>query len=207
MVAIAVGEIAGLLYFREQFLRHPSYGERALTGFLILSLMSIALIVPYLWSDWLLQRQIKYFEVVLVVVLGPATFLKFHQGKEFQAILNGMIALVALTAILPRLFGSERMPSRGADRRIAEDSRNESSPFAARNLGGRYFGMLLVWLVATELSFSHTTAPISFSIKALFALPALWLAWESLFQFSEGMRDRRSAKAAGRKANTQRGRA
>jgi hypothetical protein len=207
MAVVATIAIAGLIHFYQQFLLHPSYGGRALTGFLMLSLLGIALIVPYLWSDWLQRRQIKYFEVALVVVLGPAAVLRFNQGKIFQAVLDGTIALVGLLAILPRLLGPKKMRARETVHKTAEDAGNEQKPFAIRETGGRYFGMLLIWLIAMEMSFSHIKGHIPFWYRAAFVLPALWLAWESIFQFSKGIRDLRSAKATIRDVNDKGGRA
>jgi hypothetical protein len=207
VIVIAIVEIAGLIYFYDQYLHRPTHGVGALIGFLMLSLMTIALIVPYLWSDWLLGRQIKYFDVVIVVVLAPAALLRFNQGKVFQAVLNGVIALVVLIAILPRLLGPGNLPAQEKGEMTVETAENQQSPLAIRPTGGRYFGLLLIWLVVMEISFSHAEGPIPFWLKALFMLPALWLTWESILRFSEGMKDLRSTKATVRKANESGGRA
>ena len=207
MAVIAIAVTVGLIHFYQQFLVHPDNGGSALTGFLMISLMSIALIVPYLWSDWLLSRRIKYFEVVVVVVLAPAAFLRFNQGKVFQAVLNGVIALVALIAILPRLFGPGNVRTQQEHEITAEADGDQQSPLAIRATGGRYFGLLLIWLVVMEISFSHAKGPIPFWLKALFILPALWLTWESILRFFEGLRHLRNAKTAIRNANETGGRA
>jgi hypothetical protein len=181
VIAIVIGEIAGLTYFYEHFLLSPSNGRRALSGFLMLSLMGTALIVAYLWSDWLLRRHIKYFEVALVVILGPSAVQRFSRGKPFQGILDGVICLIGLIAILPRLFRPAGTDVRETDPRTAETLNEKRISVPSRRLSARYFGMLLIWLIAVDLSTSHVTTPIPFWIETAFALPAIWFAWEVVF--------------------------
>jgi hypothetical protein len=189
MTAIAIGAVSGLAYFYVRCLLNPFHDRRALNGFLLLSLMGIALIVPYLWSDWLLRRHVKYFEVAYVVILGPGAVFQFGHDKPLQGILSGVISLTGLIALLPRLLRPVKIDGRETDTRTTETNYDKQNSVPSRRLSARYFGMLLIWLVSVELSTSHIKGPIPLWIKAAFALPAFWLAWKMVFSLFKSRSD------------------
>jgi hypothetical protein len=189
VTAIAVGVVSGVAYFYERSLLNPSHDRRALHGFLMLSLMGIALIVPYLWSDWLLRRHVKYFEVAFVVILGPGAVFQFSHDKPLQGILSGVISLTGLIAILPRLLRPVKIDGLETDTRTTVTDYDKQSSVPSRRQSARYFGMLLIWLVTVELSTSHIRGPIPLWIKVAFALPALWLVWKMVFPLSKSRSD------------------
>ena len=195
-IAIAIGEIAALIYFYEKFMLHPAYGGRALIGFLLLSLMSIGLIVPYLWNDWLQRRGIQYFEVVIVVALGPGSVISFTHGNLFRGILSATISLVCMIAILPRLLRPVSIHGREINTRTTEAEGNNPSQRTIHRPAGKYFGMLLIWFIFVELSSSHVKGPIPFWIMTLYVLPAIWLVWQVIYQLFKSATDSHAAKRA-----------
>jgi hypothetical protein len=194
VIAMAIGEVAGLIYFYEKFLLHPSYGGRAFIGFLLLCLMGSGLIVPYLWNDWLERRQIRYFGVVIVAILGPAAVTQFMHGKPYTAALNAAIALLVMLSILPRLLrtpSTEEVVTRCRTTRAEGDH----SCVAEKPMrDAKYAGMLLSWLIISGWLWSHAKGPIPVWIKSLFLLPALWLASLMIFHFLKRARDTRNAR-------------
>jgi hypothetical protein len=181
MAAIAIGVIAGLIHFYQQFLLHPSYGETALHGFLTLSFLGIALITPYLWNDWLQQRGIEYFQVFVVVVLGFGAFHWFSRNNPMRAVLDLTIFLLVLIVILAKLLRSTRTPKQVINPAViqTEDSKPSSGPRPRPS--AKYFGLLLIWLMAVALFSSHVSGPIPVWVKTIYVLPAVWLGCQVIF--------------------------
>jgi hypothetical protein len=114
LAALATVEIAGVAYFYRRAVLDPHHSGSALTGFLKFSLMSIALIVPYLWQDWLKSRGIRYFEVFAFVVFGISSIIQYSHVQLWRTILSASLATLILVALLPRLLrpvGAERRQS------------------------------------------------------------------------------------------------
>jgi len=198
MAAIAIGVIAGLVHFYEQFLLHPSYGGTALHGFLTLSFLGIALITPYLWNDWLQQRGIEYFQVFVVVVLGFGTAHWFSRNNPMRAILDLTICLLVLIVILAKLLRSTRTRKQGINPAITQTEDNQPSSGARPRLSARYFGLLLLWLMAVALFSAHTSGPIPAWIKTFYVLPAVWLGCQVIFHLK---RERDSRDASTKSVN------
>jgi hypothetical protein len=120
LIALAIGEIAGVAYFSWRAQLNPLHGGAALSGFLKLSLMSIALVASYLWQDWFSRRGIRYFEVCAVIVLGAASIVRPRQMQAWQVVLNACLAALFLIAMLPRLFRPASAEKEQSKLRIAE---------------------------------------------------------------------------------------
>jgi len=202
IVAIAIGEIAGLAYFYQKSLLHPSYGTRALIGFLMLSLMGIALIVPYLWSDWLLRHQINYFEIAAVVILGPSAIREFNMGSIFKGALDAVICLIFLIAMLPALLGHPELDIRRSVHQKSAPRESKKESEISQTSGGKYFGMLVVWLICIALVL-RMNMPVPFWIEIAILLPAVWLVWLSFIAFRSRLTEVRHKNATAHKTEHQ----
>jgi hypothetical protein len=207
MVAIAIGVFAGLIHFYEQLLLHPTYGGRALNGFLLLSAIVIGLIVPYLWSDWLQRRGIQYFEVFVVIVLGLGAVSSFTHGRPYRGTLSAVISLMGTIAILPRLFRSVNKYRGATNHRTIEAEVDKPSQQTGPRQSARYFGMLIVWFIFMELCWSQVKGPIPTWILTVYLLPMVWLAWKVIFHLFKRATDSSDANLSIKSSYNKGGRA
>jgi len=181
---MAIGVAAGLIYFHQRSLLHPFSGTSPLLAFLTLSYLAISLITPYLWKDWLEKHDIEYFQVVVVVVLGYGAFHWFGRNPV-KAILDAIICLVSLLPMLLQPLRRAKAHLKKRDQVVTAGSiqtaESKRGPDSQRRISAKYFGLLLLWLMAVELSSSHIGSPIPMWIKAIYVLPAAWLGSQSIF--------------------------
>lgn len=174
MLALAVGEIIGLLYFYAHRLQQP-HGGGYFRIFILLSLMGIPFMVAGLWLDWIRRRGVTFHRVFFTVALCMFTFTSWSEGKQIYAFVFAGMSLTSCISVVLRLI------------RRVNDEQQEANLDAIRAEANRlprvakYVVGLVVWLGLTAWSWSQAKRPIPLWAFAVIMLPAIWFAWQLAF--------------------------
>ena len=94
-LAIAIGEVVGILYFYRQ----PKFFQ-----FVVLSLLGIMLATPLLWLDFMQRIKVKYFEFFWIPLCFTWTANTWKDGNRGFAIAWAILLLVGVTIVLIRIY-------------------------------------------------------------------------------------------------------